>query len=58
VIEPLSEKLEWWLSTVLFLLWHIEIVDEDDEFLSDWWAIYSLSSFLEFIIKVVLSLVC
>jgi hypothetical protein len=58
MIHELSEKFERWLGTILFLLWHVEIIDEDNEFLTDWWSINSLSPLLKFFIKEILGLIC
>lgn len=58
VVHPLSQKFERGLSTVVFLLWHIQIINENDELLANRGSIHSLSSLFELIIKIVLSLIC
>ena len=34
VIHPLPKQLNRWLSTILFHLWHIEIIDKDNRLLA------------------------
>jgi len=57
MIQELSEELEWRLSTILLLLGHIEIINEDDELLSNWRTIDAFSPLLKFFIEVVLGLI-
>ena len=57
VVKELPEQLDGRLSSVGFLLGHVEVVDEDDATLSDWWAINSLPSLLHFGVDCILSLI-
>jgi hypothetical protein len=57
VVHPLSKDFNWWLCTILFLLWHVQIINEDDESLTCWWAINTFSSFFDFRINCILCLI-
>jgi hypothetical protein len=57
MVHPLSEQLDGWLSTILFFLWHVEIINEDHETFTWGWSIDSLSSLFKFLIKGVLGLI-
>lgn len=57
MIEVLSDKLNGWLRSVLLLLRHVHIVNEDYTLLSDWRSEDSFSSLLELRINRVLRLV-
>jgi hypothetical protein len=58
MIHVLSKEFKRWLGTIKVHLWHVEIIDEDNEFLTDWWSINSLSPLLKFFIKEILGLIC
>ena len=57
MIQELSEELEWRLSTIFLLLWHIEIINEDDELLANGRTIDAFSPLLKLFIEVVLGLI-
>jgi len=57
MIHPLSDELDWWLGTILFLLWHVQIINENDEPLAGWWTINTFSSLLELLVEGLLGLV-
>jgi len=57
MIHPLSYELNWWLSTILFLLWHVEIINENDEPLAGRWTINTFSSLFKLLIEGLLGLV-
>lgn len=57
VVHELPQKLQWRLGTILFLLWHVHIVNKDCIPFANWWSIDSFPSLVKFLIKVVLSLV-
>lgn len=58
VIHVLTEEFKWWLRAVFFLLWHVQVVDEDGVFLAHRWSINALSSLVKLLIEVVLRLIC
>jgi len=57
VITELSQKLKRWLGSVCLLLWHVEIINENNKLLTNWWTEHTLSSFVQLLIKRILSLV-
>lgn len=57
VIGELTKKLDGWLSSILLLHWHVEVIDEDDEPLAVWWSVHSQSTLLTLVVDEVLSLV-
>ena len=57
VVKELSDQLQRRLGTILFFLWHVEIIDEDDIFLSNRWSVNTLTSFLNLVIERILDLV-
>jgi hypothetical protein len=44
VVNPLSKELNWRLRAELLLLWHVQVVDEQDARFSHCWTVDSLSS--------------
>ena len=36
-VQEQSEELNWWLGSILFNTWHVDVVDEDGELLA-WWS--------------------
>lgn len=57
-VHKLTKKFDWRLCTVLFLLWHVKIINKNDVFLAKRWAPAVLSSLFEVRLEIVLSLVC
>jgi len=57
MIEILTNEFNGRLSSVFFLFWHVEIINEDNTLFAYWWAIHSLSQFIQFSINSVLSLI-
>ena len=55
--HKLSNKFDWWLSSILFFLWHVEVVDEDDVLLTESGTIAIFSSLFEVGLKIVLRLI-
>lgn len=56
-VKELTDQLNWWLSTELFLLRHVKIIDEDDELLAERWTPAVLSTFFVIGLQVILSLI-
>ena len=54
VVHPLSQDLDWWLSTIHLNLWHVHIVDKDHHLLSNRRTKNSLASLVELTINDVL----
>jgi hypothetical protein len=50
LINDLSEKLIWRLSTVLFESWHVDVVDENNHFSAGWGTEEIFLFSLEFIL--------
>mmetsp|Transcript_11712 Transcript_11712/g.17848 ORF Transcript_11712/g.17848 Transcript_11712/m.17848 type:complete len:936 (+) Transcript_11712:4723-7530(+) len=57
VVHPLAKDFNRRLGSILFLLGHVQIIDEDDESLASGRSINTLSSLFELLIEGVLSLV-
>jgi hypothetical protein len=57
MIHPLSEEFNGWLSAVEFLLWHVEIINEDAIFLASWWSIDTFPPLLKLFVERILGLV-
>ena len=57
VVHPLSQKLNRRLGTVLFSLWHIQIINENDVLLPRWRTIATLLTSTHLTINDVLSLI-
>ncbi len=57
VIKILTNKLNWRLGTISLLFRHVQVIDEHDTFLTDWWTVVTLSSFFHFTVDGVLGLV-
>jgi len=45
--HELTNKFDWWLSAILFFLWHVEVVDEDNVLLTESGTIAIFSSLFE-----------
>jgi hypothetical protein len=58
VVHPLPQKFEGWLSSILFLLWHVEIINKDNEFFARRRAENAFSTFLKLLVECVLCLIC
>ena len=58
VVEVLSQKLERRLGPELLLFGHVKVVHKNDALFPDWRPVYTLSSFLNFRVDCVLSLIC
>ena len=57
MVHPLTDELNRWLSEVLFSLGHVQIINEDDEFLASGRSEDTLSTFLELLIETILRLI-
>jgi hypothetical protein len=57
VVHILSKDFDWGLSTIGFLLGHIQVIDKNDAFLAHGWAVIASSSLVHFRVNSVLSLV-
>lgn len=58
-ISPLAHNLEGRLSPILLLHWHVQIVNEDQQFVN--WVLWAVDSFLVLLdqrLKVLLDLAC
>ncbi len=58
MVHPLTEELNWWLCAILFLLGHVEIINEENELLADGRAVNTFSSLFKLCIHSILSLIC
>ena len=56
MITLLSEQLNWWLCSISFLLWHIQVIYEDDVLFAKRWTVHALSSLFEFLIQEILKI--
>jgi len=56
-VHKLTKKFNWWLSSILFFLGHVKIINEANEFLSKRGSPAVLSAFLKLGLQVVLSLI-
>lgn len=57
VVKVLSDQFKRRLSAICFFFRHIEIIDKDNTFLTDWRPIVSFSSLLHFAVDGILGLV-
>lgn len=57
LINELPQDLNWWLGAVSLLLWHVEIIDEDDASHTESWSEMVFSPLIEFHIDNVLDVV-
>jgi hypothetical protein len=48
MIEVLSDKLDGWLSTISLFFRHVEVIDEDYAFFTNWWTVVTFSTLLHF----------
>ena len=57
MVHPLTDKLNRGLSEVDLSLWHVQVINEDDEFLTSGRSENTLPAFLELFVKTVLGLI-
>jgi len=57
LINELPQDLNWWLSAISLLLWHVEIIDEDDASHTESWTVVIFSPLIEFHIDNVLDVI-
>ena len=54
VVHELAQQLNWWLSTILLHLRHVEIIHQNDLLLAQRWAVHTLAPLLQLTINDVL----
>ncbi len=57
MIKILSDKLNWRLGTICLLFRHVQVINEYNALLTDWWAVVTLSSFFHFTVNGILGLI-
>ncbi len=57
VVKVLTDKLNWRLSAIRLLFRHVQVINEHNAFLTDWWAVVTLSSFFHFTVNGILCLI-
>lgn len=48
MVQPLSQKFNWWLGSLLFDSRHIQIVNKDNQMFSEGWTQSTASTFFQF----------
>lgn len=57
LVHHLTENLNWWLGSILLNLWHVQVINEYDSLLVEFWSKDTSSSLFELTIDNVLHLV-
>jgi hypothetical protein len=57
VVHELSDKFKGRNGAPLLFLGHVDVIDEENEFLSNRWSVDTLSSLVELAVKLILGLI-